>query len=392
MTPAFTARRRAEEFDSLIAGTSTSALRNARDADLLELVATLRTAAPVVARPTFVVDLRLQLMAEAATALTPAPVEPRVAQRRTRRERRVALAMGGFAIVGATTSMAVAAQTALPGDTLYPLKRAIENAQTGFQVDDDAKGTVMLANASGRLDELDELSRGSDRADAATIADTLYAFTEQATEASNLLLAAYQQDGQATSIEELRAFTADSMVALTDLEEVVPVEARPALLEAAQVLEQIDAQARYACPACSTQPLTEIPALAASSIDDLLGKLGGTDAAPAVEPAAEPRDGKDRKPGKQRQGDDQNNDNNEVSNAPGPAEPDIVVDPPEQPGLPQPGTGDDEPDNDDQDPIEGLTDRLSGGNSTSGGEGGLDVVLGGAVEDVTDGLNDPLLP
>ena len=53
--------------------------------------------------------------------------------------------------------MAVAAQSALPGDALYPLKRAIENAETGFSVSDEAKGSTILGNASGRLDEVDAL-------------------------------------------------------------------------------------------------------------------------------------------------------------------------------------------------------------------------------------------
>ena len=79
--------------------------------------------------------------------------------RRTRRERRLGIALGAVAIIGATTSMAVASQSALPGDALYPLKRAIENTQAGFSVGDDAKGETILGNASGRLDEVDELTR-----------------------------------------------------------------------------------------------------------------------------------------------------------------------------------------------------------------------------------------
>ena len=67
-------------------------------------------------------------------------------------------------------SMAVAAQSALPGDALYPVKRAIENAETGFQVSDDAKGQHLLAHAAGRLDEVDELASQGDGADAAAVA------------------------------------------------------------------------------------------------------------------------------------------------------------------------------------------------------------------------------
>ena len=42
MTPAFTTRRRAEEFDALVEGASTAGDRDARYADFLELVSALR--------------------------------------------------------------------------------------------------------------------------------------------------------------------------------------------------------------------------------------------------------------------------------------------------------------------------------------------------------------
>ena len=122
----------------------------------------------VEARAEFVSDLRERLVLAAETELvapdSPAalpngsPSPPAVRQR----ERRLAVALGGFAIVGATTSMAVAAQSALPGEVLYPLKRAMENAEAGFSVSDEAKGNTILGNASGRLDEVDALTQQDD--------------------------------------------------------------------------------------------------------------------------------------------------------------------------------------------------------------------------------------
>ena len=139
----------------------------AATAELLELVGALRSVPEPQARPEFVADLRERLMLAAETELSAAPAArsattspaSRSRPRRTRRERRVGLALGAVAIIGATTSMAVASQSALPGDALYPLKRAIENTQTGFSVGDDAKGETILGNASGRLDEVDELAQ-----------------------------------------------------------------------------------------------------------------------------------------------------------------------------------------------------------------------------------------
>ncbi len=293
MTPAFTARRRAEEFNSLVENPSSRELTDARFVDVLELVEAMRHVAPVQARPTFVADLRERLMIAAETVLTPATdaqlrARLTVAPRRTPRERRLAVAMGGFAIVGATTSMAMAAQSALPGDTLYPLKRALENAQAGVQVDEGDKGSTLLANASGRLQEVDVLSR--EKRDSATlvIAETLQAFTTQATEASDLLLASYESTGQEGSISELRDFAASSMATLEQLEGLVPEGARGALIQAAQILAQIDQQALALCPTCAAKSVTQIPDFAFNNVADILG--GRDEATPAASDGAQGAD------------------------------------------------------------------------------------------------------
>lgn len=301
MSPVFTARRRAEEFNSLVEGTSTRELHDTRTVELAELVGTLRSAAPVEARPAFVADLRERLMAEAATTLVPSAASTRddterrltLAPRRTTRDRRIAAAVGGFAIVGATTSMAVAAQTALPGDTLYPLKRAIENAQTGFSVSDNQKGSTLLANAQGRLAEVEELSQSEaarDAATAETIAGTLAEFSEQASAASELLISDYEENGHAAAIAELRDFTGSSMDALAGLESVLPEGARAALIQAAQLLTQIDAEAAALCTTCGGEGISIIPPFAVKAVEDVLGGLVGALTTPAGTQSA----GKDR--------------------------------------------------------------------------------------------------
>ncbi|HET8961823.1 DUF5667 domain-containing protein [Nocardioides sp.] len=273
MTPVFGARRRAEEFHSLVEDTSTGGLHDARYADFLDIVATLRDAPVVEPRQDFVSTLREQLMAEAQTVLVADPAEARLAlpsrrtTRRTARERRIAAAAAGFAIVGATTSMAMAAQSALPGDALYPLKRLIEGAETGVAVDEADKGVTLLANATGRLEEITALSRDGQTEDGAAIADTFNAFTRQAIEASDLLLADYAATGDESSIAELRDFTGASMETLAELEAVVPDEARDELLRAARILTQIDAQAQQACPSCGGDGITDIPAILTSSFE-----------------------------------------------------------------------------------------------------------------------------
>ena len=114
--------------------------------------------------------------------------------------------------------MAVAAQRPCRA---RPSTRSSGRSRTrrpAFSTDEADKGSRLLANASGRLDEVTELSAQGDLADDVAIASTLNTFTEQATAASDLLLADYAATGNAASIDELRDFTADSMATLTELE------------------------------------------------------------------------------------------------------------------------------------------------------------------------------
>lgn len=263
MTWGFTAQRRADEFNTLVEGRSTSADPTSgapRDGDLLELVGAMRAVPEIHARPEFVSDLRALLMAEAETALVPADTSRlRLPERQPRRERRVAAIVGGIAIVGATTSVAVAAQSALPGETLYPIKRVIEGAHTGLSVGEGNKGTTVLANASDRLDEVDALTRKDDAAADLRVADTLATFTDQATQASDLLLSDYAHSGNESSIVALRDFASSSLQTLADLEPLVPVDARDELIRAARALEGIAAEAALRCPSCGGTPIESIP-------------------------------------------------------------------------------------------------------------------------------------
>jgi hypothetical protein len=197
MSPLFATRRRAEEFDAVVAGATTPGEESdSRYDDLLALVGALRAMPQPQARPEFVADLRASLVAEAATR--PArdlADEDRLRLRtpdpgrvRNPRERRARVAVAGLALVGATATLSVVAQSALPGDLLYPLKRGIESAEASIRVSEQGKGTTLLASATTRLDEVSRLDAEDHPA---AIADTLDDFTAQATEASDLLLSSF---------------------------------------------------------------------------------------------------------------------------------------------------------------------------------------------------------
>jgi type II secretory pathway component PulM len=318
--------------------------------------------------------------------LTPTAARLTVTPRRNPRERRIAVAIGAFAVVSATTSMAMAAQTALPGDTLYPLKRALENASTTIKMDEDAKGASLLAQAAGRLDEVNELTRQSDDPNGQAVADTLHTFADQASTASELMMAAYAEQGQKSDIEELRTFAAKSMTSLNELQSVVPESARAALIEAAQVINQIDAEAVRLCPSCGAGGVTEVPDFDPASVDALLDSLGSALAGPPSPApgktsgddtgtvAGEPRG--DQAP--QGSGDDGEEDL--------PVEfPGSVDEPTDEGGTGTNGGG--VLSGGDTNVIEALTDRLTGGkDEPKSGQGDLLGELDSAVDGIVGGL------
>lgn len=256
MTSVMPGRRRAEEFAALVDGRT---LRTpSRDAALLALVEDLRTTSGPDPRPEYVASLRARLMAEADAALAAGTDTRLLLPTRTRRDRRVAVAAGAMALVGATSSVAIAAQDALPGDALYPVKRALESAETSLQADTTQRAEKMLSNAYGRLAEASALARMENAASLAALPETLDDFTVQADQGADLALAEYAETGDEAVVEGLQDFVANSMDALVALEDQVPVSARDSLDEAARVLADIDARARAACPTCGGSVL-EIP-------------------------------------------------------------------------------------------------------------------------------------
>lgn len=268
MTGAFVSRRRADEFDALLSAPAPERATAESYGDLLEVVGALRTVPQVTARAEFVSDLRSQLIVEAARQARPVDDALRLRltpkQRQGTRERRMATVLGGFAIVAASGSMAMASQAALPGDVLYPVKRAIENAETNLQSGDAAKAETLIAHAEQRLQEAQQLT--AEGAEASAVAETLQDFTEQSNQATELALDDYEATGDQAAIGGLRHFTARSMTDLDALGDVVPADARAALITAAQSVAQADNAAFQLCPTCGEGGVTELPEFATAPV------------------------------------------------------------------------------------------------------------------------------
>lgn len=267
--------RRAEEFDAAVSGRA-QGTPSERYAELLDVVETMRSVPQPVARAEFVADLRSQLMAAAAEMPVPARVTddatalrltPR--QKRGSRERRMAALLGGFAVVAASGSMAVASQNALPGDTLYPVKRAIENAHANLESSPQAKASVLLDNATTRLAEVEALSARGD-GDAADISSTLQAFKDQTSQAGSIAIDTFNSDGNDSALTAVRTFATASMDRLGALDDALPVESRPALVAAAQTVQSIDQAAYDACPTCTDGLVTQLPSFATQPLSSHL--------------------------------------------------------------------------------------------------------------------------
>jgi len=275
MTSLLHARRRAEEFAATVDGESGDrAARSPEITTLAQLVTTLRAQEPVSPRDEFAADLRSRLMLEAETALTPAPANLLLpARQRGTRERRMVAAASAFVLIGGTTTMAAAAQSALPGEALYPIKRGIEQAEVRLSISDAGKGRDLLNQASGRLVEIEGLLASDSIQSLPRVPETLEAFGASASEGSSLLFGAYRETGDADTIVSVRTFTTEGIATLEGLADDVPAEAQGALADAALLLRDIDAEATALCSTCASDLDTlEVPGifLARAEVDRAL--------------------------------------------------------------------------------------------------------------------------
>ena len=199
MTTLFRARERAEEFAALVDGTAVRRpVANPGIERLVGMAHLLRTQGddPLAApRDVFAAELRERLMTEAATVLTPQNAALALPTRtRSRRERALVTVASAAVLVGGTARMATAAQSALPGEALYPIKRGIEKVDAGLSLDSAGRGRDVLRQASGRLDEAQGLIDGDSATGAAQLSPTLEDFSTQARTGADLLMAAYQDN------------------------------------------------------------------------------------------------------------------------------------------------------------------------------------------------------
>jgi hypothetical protein len=158
------------------------------------------------------------------------------------------LAAGGLSVGVAAASfggVAAASNDALPGDSLYGLKRGIEDVKLGMTEGDNDRGRLYLDQASTRLNEarrLMERGRGGqlDHESLGEIRRTLSGMQHDASEGHRLLHEVYERNGSLAPIQTLSAFTQSHREAWGALRDRLPVQLGDVSQQVSSVFEAID--------------------------------------------------------------------------------------------------------------------------------------------------------
>ncbi|MGW7008069.1 DUF5667 domain-containing protein [Streptomyces sp. NPDC054933] len=177
---------------------------------------------------------------------TGGPVDLRRLRPRSRWSRR--LAAGGLTVgvaAGAFSGIAAASTDALPGDTLYGLKRGMEDLRLGMTGDDAARGKVLLDMASTRMQEARRLlERGRsgplDAESVREVGNALAGMHNEASQGHDLLSGAYQRDGSLAPIEALNAFSQAHRTTWSQLRGKLPPQLHQVGTQVSSVFDAID--------------------------------------------------------------------------------------------------------------------------------------------------------
>ncbi|MFE4591958.1 DUF5667 domain-containing protein [Streptomyces laurentii] len=158
------------------------------------------------------------------------------------------LAAGGLTVgvaAGALSGVAAASSDALPGDSLYGLKRGMEDIKRGMADDDADRGGIYLDQASTRLNEARRLmERGRsgdlDHESVGEIRRVLGGMTHDAAEGHRLLRQAYQRDGEIEPMARLNSFAQSHRATWDGLRDRLPVQLTDVSKEVNDVFAAID--------------------------------------------------------------------------------------------------------------------------------------------------------
>lgn len=158
------------------------------------------------------------------------------------------LAAGGLTVgvaAGAFGGVAAASSDALPGDSLYGLKRGMEDIKLGLAQGDSDRGELYLDQASTRLNEARRLverdrSGSLDHESLGEIRRALSGMQHDAAEGHRLLHEAYERDGSLGPIQALSAFAQSHREAWGALRDRLPVQLGDVSQQVSSVFAAID--------------------------------------------------------------------------------------------------------------------------------------------------------
>ncbi|MGW7577396.1 DUF5667 domain-containing protein [Streptomyces sp. NPDC054765] len=158
------------------------------------------------------------------------------------------LAAGGLTVgvaAGAFTGVAAASSDALPGDSLYGLKRGMEDLRLGMADDDSDRGRLYLDQAAIRMMEARRLMERARVADLdhealGEVRKALAGVTHDAGEGHRLLHQAYERDGSLGPIQALNSFTKSHRSTWSQLRDRLPVQLMDVRDQVSSVFDAID--------------------------------------------------------------------------------------------------------------------------------------------------------
>lgn len=186
----------------------------------------------------------------------------------------VALAGGGF----------FASRNALPGDSLYGVKRAAESAGLALVFDDAAKARRHLELASNRLDEIERMARTGQQSsgDAALYRDAIQDFDAATGAGSRILLASTDAGGPA-ALGDLKSWASTQSARLSSVRSELPAPAAAGADDSIELLDRLRGRAE------ALESRADCTEVTSGAVDDL-GSLPaeGTCAPKPVDPTSKP--------------------------------------------------------------------------------------------------------
>ncbi|MFC4947390.1 DUF5667 domain-containing protein [Pseudonocardia sp. GCM10023141] len=179
--------------------------------------------------------------------------------------RRRAVLVGSAALVmlvALTGGGIFASRNALPGDSLYGVKRAAESAGLALTFDDAAKARRQLELATTRLDEIEKMSAAKPQtaADPALYRSAIEDFDAATGEGSRMLLA-INNDGSANALGDLRKWAAEQSARLSSLSAALPSGA--GAKDSIQLLDRLLGRAK------ALQARADCTEITSGAVDDL---------------------------------------------------------------------------------------------------------------------------